>query len=340
VDAKLQALRSPSSYPEEASSVEVIETHFAWVFLVGQHAYKMKKPIGYPQLDLHSLEARKNNCEEELRLNRRLAPDVYRGLVPLVRADDGKLHVGGKGTPVDWLIWMRRLSSHLMLDRAIAAGTASTTALAQVGVLLARFYRQQSRVLYSPSEYIARLGQQIQADRSALLAPELRLEAAQVCAAAAAMNGLLAPLNAELSQRALEQRIVDAHGDLRPEHICLCEPPCIIDSLEFSEDLRALDSAEELAFLLVECEVAGDADAGMLVVSAYRHESHDPFSERLLNFYRSRRAMVRAKIIAWHLCDPTVMNIAPWREQAQMYVGLAEQYARRAQYETRPYEDQ
>ncbi|HEV8332728.1 MAG TPA: hypothetical protein VGQ22_14990 [Steroidobacteraceae bacterium] len=122
---------------------------------------------------------------------------------------------------------------------------------------------------------------------------------------------------------------MEAHGDLRPEHICLSDPPCIIDSLEFSKDLRTLDPAEELAFLWIECEQAGSARAAAAVLEAYWQGSGDRVSERLLDFYRSRRAMVRAKIIAWHLQDPAVVDLAPWRELAHAYLARTEHYARR-----------
>lgn len=326
---KLQVLRSPATY-QGATSVEVIETHFAWVFLAGEQAYKMKKPGNYPGLDLRSPMARQNSCLEEVRLNRRLAPDVYRGVVPLVRGADGKLRLGGEGTEVDWLVWMKRLPTSLMLDRAIAAGTASALALEAVGVLLAQFYSKQQRISFQPDEYIARFREQIRADQIALGDEQLRLDGQRLRAALTAMQESLASLQQELARRAVEQRIVDAHGDLRPEHICLCEPPRIIDSLDFSQDLRTLDPAEELAFLQLECAVAGDRKAGERILNAYRRESQDHFSWRLFDFYQSRRAMVRAKILAWHLCDPAVMVLAPWREWAEAYLGHSERCARRS----------
>ncbi len=326
---RLRVLLSPGTYGA-VSSVEVIETHFAWVFLAGEHVYKMKKPVIYPHQDLRSIQARESSCAEELRLNRRLATDVYKGIVPLVRGADGKLRLGGEGTAVDWLVWMKRLPAELMLDREIAAGTVSAKALDAVGVMLARFYREQQSIWFLPDEYVARIREQIQADQIALCNEELRLDHQRLHAVLAKMHEALASVQELLAARALEKRIVDAHGDLRPEHICLREPPCIIDSLEFSQDLRILDPLEELAFLQLECGVAGDAGAGERVLNAYRRESQDRFSVSLFHFYQSRRAMVRAKIMAWHLCDPSVMGLAPWREQAQTYLNLSEHCAQQS----------
>jgi uncharacterized protein len=326
---KVRALQSGATYQEQPAVVETIETHFAWVFLVGERAYKLKKPVNVPGMDLRSLEARRLSCAEELRLNRRLAPGVYLDVVPLVRGANATFHVGGAGAIVDWLIRMRRLPAALMLDRAIAAGTTAVARLTAIGAMLAQFYRTQPRLAFEPEQYVERITAQIHADRHALFVAELHLDDHCIQAALTATWCAAALVESELGQRAREGRIVEAHGDLRPEHICLSDPPCIIDSLEFSQDLRTLDPAEELAFLWIECEQAGSVRAAATVLQSYLQASGDPISERLLDFYRSRRAMVRAKIIAWHLNDPTVMSLAPWRELSHAYLATAERYARR-----------
>jgi aminoglycoside phosphotransferase family enzyme len=322
-------LRSVATYPEPAAAVETIETHFALIFLVGDRAYKLKKPVNLPGMDLRTLEARRVSCAEELRLNRRLAPDVYLDVVPLVCLADGTLRLGEEGAIVDWLVRMRRLPAAMMLDRAIIAGTASAARLEAIGEMLAQFYRAQPCIGFEPEQYIERITGQIHADRHALFSPELHLDDHCVQAAITAIWCAAALVETELGQRAREGRILEAHGDLRPEHICLSDPPYIIDSLEFSKDLRTLDPAEELAFLWVECEQAGGLQTAATVLNSYRQASSDPVSERVLDFYRSRRATVRAKITAWHLHDPTVMSLAPWRELAHGYLATAEHYARR-----------
>jgi aminoglycoside phosphotransferase family enzyme len=322
------ALKLRATYPEAPSAVAAIETHFAWIFLAGDYAYKLKKPLRNALTDLSTLEARRMSCLQDLPLNRRLASDVYLDVVPLARAADGALRIAGDGVVVEWLIRMRRLPAALMLDRAIAAGTASPEALISVGAMLARFYLDQPRVEFEPDAYVERIAGQIRADRQALFAPELQLDERHVQCTLDATWSAFATSENELADRAREHRIVEGHGDLRPEHICLSEPPCVIDALELSRDLRVLDPAEELAFLCLECARAGGAQAGWRVVESYRRESLDPVTDRLLNFYQSRRAIVRAKLMAWHLCDRSVMNLGPWRELAEEYLALAQHYAR------------
>lgn len=326
VSRKVEALRRIDAYPVPASSIEVIETHFAWVFLVGDHAYKMKKPAAYPLLDLRSLEDRHRNCLAEVRLNRRLAPEVYLGAVPLTQDPDGVIAVDGKGDVVDWLVWMKRLPAQFMLDRAMVDNNVSTAALVAIGALLAKFYAKQTRFFIPSDDYVGGLLKRTAAEGEALLAPELKLDPAQVRAAVAAVDASLNSVEPELARRAMAGRVRECHGDLRPEHICL-EPVCVIDSLEFSRVLRILDPAEELAFLRLECEVAGAPGVAEQVIGAYRQSSGDSFSPRLLECYQGCRALVRAKILAWHVLDPAVASLAPWNEKALAYLELAGRHA-------------
>ncbi|HEY8538584.1 MAG TPA: phosphotransferase [Steroidobacteraceae bacterium] len=326
-EAKVSALRSPLAYDERTATVSAIETHHAWVFLTDDHAYKLKKPMRMPDLDLSDVALRHHNCSEELRLNRRLARDVYLDVVPLKMNTEGTLRIGGDGVVVDWLVKMRRLPSEQMLDRAIAENRAPAGRLDAVGRLLAGFYREQQSVELEPRDYAARIRSQIEQDRAELLAQDLRLDARLVESVAAAQIAACDRVEPQLMQRARERRIVEGHGDLRPEHICLTDPPCIIDCLEFSLDLRTLDPGEELAFLSVECERLGDGSPAEKILSVYRAESNDPITTQLLDFYRSRRAVVRAKLMAWNVRDPDYGKRNNWPEKAEDYLQRARRYA-------------
>jgi aminoglycoside phosphotransferase family enzyme len=326
----VRSLLAPDTYRDRPARVERIETHFAWIFLAGDCAYKLKKPICFRELDLRTLAARHYVCGEEVRLNRRLAPDVYLGAAALTREADGALRMEGEGEPVEWLVKMRRLPAALMLDRMLAAGGPPAVALAELGRTLARFYADQQRIAFDPHAYRARIMQQIEADCAALRAPELHVPGAVVETLAAVQLAAFGRLQAELDKRAEAQRIVEAHGDLRPEHVCLTHPPCVIDSLEFSFDLRTLDPLEELAYFWIECARLNASRTGDAVVAAWRQASGDPAPTRLFDFYCSRRAAVRAKVVAWHLLDPEVRERAQWSAQAQDLIAAAIQHARNA----------
>ena len=139
-DARLAFLRMLAR--EEASrSASVIETHMSWVFLTDRHAYKLKKPVRYDYLDFSTLEARRQSCEDEIRLNRRLAPDVYLAVVALRADAHGGMHLGGEDTLVDWLVKMRRLPADQMMDCAIEGKSLTRDDVRHVARYLSRFYQ-------------------------------------------------------------------------------------------------------------------------------------------------------------------------------------------------------
>ena len=320
VAEKLEALSTPATYGPGTGPVTVIETHFAWVFQAGDSVYKLKKPIRAPDLELDSLPKRFRNCSEELRLNRELSPEVYVGLASLVRGADGKLYLGEEGVVVDWLVQMHRLPEENMLDRAIAAGRIPTAAVDAAAHLLAAFYLRQPPIEMTGQAYVQRLQAQIEANRVELLAADLHLEAPLVEAHIQSHRATLALLHPHLVARAEQRRLIEVHGDLRPEHVCLASPPAIIDRLEFSRDLRVMDPCEELAYFAVECRVAGAAWVGDRFYAVYRSDTGDPIPDAVYWLYQSLRAAARGKIVAWHLRDPDFSSRQPWSALAGRYL--------------------
>jgi aminoglycoside phosphotransferase family enzyme len=327
IEAKVAFLSRPAAYVEGTARVEVVETHMSWVFLTDRFAYKLKKPVCHEFLDFRTLEARRRNCEAELRLNRRLAPAVYLGILPLTFGARQGLRLDGAGETVEWLAKMRRLPREAMLDQAVAAGDVSPARLKGVGRLLTRFYREAAPVEMAPAEYCDRFAAGIAANRRHLQEPAYRLPLQQVerlSDCQASFVDSRAPL---LARRAEARHIVEAHGDLRPEHIGLGDPPEIIDCLEFNRDLRLLDPVDELSFLALECERLGAAEIGSWMLGLYREATGDAPAEDLIAFYKSYRACVRAKIAIWHLRDREVRDPAKWPALASAYLELAAGYA-------------
>ena len=253
---KVSALRDPASYPEATRGVATVETHMSWVFLTDAHAYKLKKPVRYDHQDFRTVSGRRFYCEEELRLNRRLAPSVYLDVLPLTECGDGRLRVGGEGTTVDWLVKMRRLPAEAMLDALLARGAATPAQLHSVALRLAAFHRDQPAAPLEPAGYRALLLRHIDEYERELREPAGALPQARVTALCARQRTLLGALAACLDARVAQGRIVEGHGDLRTEHVYLGEPPAIIDCLEFSGELRWLDGVDEVGFLALECERA------------------------------------------------------------------------------------
>ena len=227
----VRALHQPAAYPGNEAPEEAIETHMAWVFLTSSHAYKLKKPIQDRLIDYHTAADRRRACRTEVALNRRLAAPVYLGTVPVAHTTRG-LRVGGTGPPVDWLVKMRRLPRAQMLDVRIRHGRVQRARVHALAALLTRFYRAARPAHWSQAEYRGRLLANLTAKRTSLQHPRYRLPPRLLRSVAQAQLRWLRTHVAHLEARA--PRVVDAHGDLRPEHVCLTSPPLVIDCLEFN----------------------------------------------------------------------------------------------------------
>lgn len=314
LDAKvayLQTLLGPGD--------EAIETHFAWVFLAGPRALKLRKPVRRDSMDYSTIAARRHDSEEEVRLNRRLAPHVYLGTLALTQDGSGRLAIGGTGETVDWLVEMRRLDRALMLDALLARGATPEVALARVVGLLTEFYAREPAAITDGTTLAARLRHQVVANCQALH----KLEAEASAALRDAQLAFLDAHRAWIDLRAASGCIVEAHGDLRPEHILVDDPPAVIDCLEFDRNLRILDRAEELAFLELECTQLGHALQGRWLRDACLTQLDDRIAAPLLQFYRSHRAATRGKLYAWRSLETDGGAPEDWRGRARSYLAGA-----------------
>ena len=330
-EAKIEFLKRSDSYPDRPLRVEAIETHMSWVFLSARHAYKLKKPVWYPYLDFRTLEARRLDCHEEVRINRELAGSVYLGVEPVCADSSGRIHLGGSGKPVEWLVKMRRLPMKRMLDQVLQNGTLLPEDLVRVAQLIVAFYQKRPRLHLSATQYCRRFRAGIEdVLRSLTRAKGASCldEAADICSA---QLRFLQREPESLGSRARLGLIRECHGDLRPEHICLEAEPVIIDALEFNRDLRTLDPADELSFLTLELERLGAPPfAGKILFDHYTRTTGDAPDFRLIHFYKSYRACVRAKLSFGHLIDPQVSDSAKWISRTQEYLRFAGRHIREA----------
>ena len=335
LDAKVAFLSQPQSYPEPVTRVDRVQTHLSWVFLTDDHAYKLKKPVRSDFVDLRTIADRRRNCREEVRLNRRLAPDVYVGTIPLGCDASGRLAIGSGsgssrgGNVVDWLVKMRRLPQDRMLDRMIAAGLGASLDVDAIVQPLCRLYRAAPAAAISAEAYLHALAAGIAATRDELGKPAYALPGATIERTARLQLHMVEGAASLLGGRAASGRIVEGHGDLRPEHVCMTSPPRIIDCLEFSRELRSLDAVDELAYLALECERLGAPELRDRIFAAYRRLCDDDPPASLIDFYQSYRASIRAKIAIWHLRDPALQHMPKWRMQALEYLRLAVAHAER-----------
>jgi uncharacterized protein len=321
--AKVAFLSRAEAYSPPVNEVVRRETHMSWVFLAGDKVYKLKKPVRFPYLDFSTLAKREVACRAELRLNRRLASDVYLDVAPLKLSAHGFSVGGEKGLVVDWLVVMRRLDEGAMLEHAIAVGRIAGWQLDQLADALIHFYRRAIPAFVTPERHLSYWWQSLSYNHRVLLDARLGLPAGLVWRADQALRRFLAHRSHILTARVRERHLVDGHGDLRPEHIWLGDPVRIIDCLEFNDRLRMVDPFDEIAFLDLECERLGAAWIGQYMRRKVARGLGDGMAKELYLFYRCHRATLRARLAIAHLLEPNPRTPEKWPNLARSYLRIA-----------------
>jgi len=322
-------LRNPQIYADGTEHVELIETHISWLFLTDRYVYKLKKPVEFAFLDFTNLQARQRACEEEVRINKRLAYQVYFGVLPITVEQTGELVLDGSGRPIDYVVKMRRLPSNLSLDATIRQDRLSTHKLTELVKYLASFYCNLPPQVFQPEEYYQRTLLHCQSNLRDLLntADSLhhpiirRIHNAQLLFAWLQKDLLL--------DRTRDGRIVEGHGDLRAEHVFLETPPAVIDGIEFSEELRQNDVLDELCFLAMDCARLGNSDLGVKLIETYAQLSGDVSPPELQDFYKSYRASVRAKVALLRVSQTSGQARKRSLREFHQYLQWADHYASR-----------
>jgi aminoglycoside phosphotransferase family enzyme len=309
----IEALSRTAAYPFPVQEVAVRHTHVSVVFLAGPFAYKVKKPVDLGFLDFTTLPRRRHFCAEEVRLNRRLAPAVYLGVVPVTRTASG-LHLEGPGEAIEWAVKMERLPDEATLLRRVergAVGPGEMTALA--GAIAAFHARAQSGPAISAFARFDAVA------RNARENFEQSAPAVGITVCPAAFDRLrqlteeaLVRLRPLIEARAARGVPRDTHGDLRLEHVYLLPqrlPPddlAIIDCIEFNERFRFADPVADLAFLVMDLLFHGRQDLAAELAREHFRASCDPEGANLLPFYTAYRACVRAKVSGLELLEKEV----------------------------------
>jgi aminoglycoside phosphotransferase family enzyme/predicted kinase len=322
----VRALLKSDGWPHATERLGHIETHISSVLLVGPYAYKIKKPVDFGFLDFSTLELRRVSCEEEVRLNRRLAPEIYLQVVPITGTLDAPI-LGGGGEPIDWAVKMRRfdegllLSAHPeLLDRALMERLGREIAQFHARVNVSRPEDEcgQPDLVVAPMR--ANFEQIRLLERGERTLQRLqRLEEWTETQFAA-----LRPL---LEARKLGGVVREGHGDLHLGNIAMDGPnPIIFDGIEFSCQLRCIDVMNDIAFLAMDLEHKGRPDLAAWFLNAYVEQGGDYPGLPLLRFYQVYRAMVRAKVDTLRLNQLALPpeQIKPLRDEFDSYLDLAE----------------
>lgn len=296
----IQALLEPQRYPHAVAQVELVQTHISWVLLAGEFAYKIKKPLKLPFLDFSTLALRHACCQDELRLNRRFAPEIYLGVVGIVQTPQGP-RWSGEGAVIEYAVQMRRFDDAMRLDRVCARGQLQPQHLSDLADTLVAFHAatavapQASR--FGSASAIILPARDNFSDLRQLLpqaAVHTRLVALQAWTEAQFLQ--LAP---QMGARKQAGWVRECHGDLHLANLVLLgQGVRMFDCIEFNEDLRWIDVANEIAFTYVDLLAHDQPGLATWFVNEVWSRSGDYESAVLLRFYAVYRALVRAKVAA------------------------------------------
>ena len=284
-------------YPGRPSRVELRETHISWVLLAGDLVYKVKKPVELPFVDQRALDRRRELCEAEVRLNRRLAPEIYLGVRAIVRAREGfALADADAPDAVEYAVEMRRFDEDDTLERRLDRRALDPAGLHRVARILAGFHADAPRV-GNWSEAVAELEGALDETFHTLSAVGGGLlDRRRLAAAERFADAFLAARAGDMTARARHGLVREGHGDLRLEHVIFGDAVLIVDCVEFDPALRRIDVSCDLAFLVMELVARDRADLADDLVWAYRDAGGDPGDDPLIAFHAAYRALVRAKV--------------------------------------------
>jgi aminoglycoside phosphotransferase family enzyme/predicted kinase len=299
--ALVAALQRPDAYPHAVSEpIRVAETHISWVLLTGEFAYKLKKPVKLSFLDYSTLERRHRHCEEELRLNRRLAPDLYLG-VSAIGGATGSPRVDGGSPTLEYAVRMRQFAPADELSALLAADAVVPDDVARLGSAIARFH-DAAALAPTGSEYgLAATAHRITMDNfgELLALPESAGWAPQLSSLESRVAALHRALHALMDERRAGGRVRECHGDLHCGNIVRWAGQLTpFDGIEFDPALRYIDVVNDIAFLTMDLAERGHADLRHAVLQAWADTSGDWTGLPLLPYYEAYRALVRAKVDA------------------------------------------
>jgi aminoglycoside phosphotransferase family enzyme/predicted kinase len=295
----VRALLDPRAYPR-ARQVEHLETHISHVFLTGEHAYKIKKPLDLGFLDFSSLDKRRAFCEEELRINRRLAPDLYLAVVPIA-GPPGAPRVEADGVPVEYAVKMRQFSQDGLLENVSERGELTPGLIDQLADEVARFHgsvphAEAGSPFGSVESIVGPAAQNFEQLAPLIASGQERELLERLRGWTERQSEHLAPW---FAQRQRDGFVRECHGDLHLANMVLIDGKVrIFDAIEFNPALRWIDVVNEVAFVVMDLTVRGREDLGSRFLNAYLEHTGDYQGVRLLRYYMVYRALVRAKIAA------------------------------------------
>lgn len=328
----IKSLQQANVWPQPVDKIEIVETHISTILLTGEYAYKIKKPVNFGFLDFTRLVDRKHFCEEEIRLNKRLAPEIYLETVAITGTTD-KPEINGQGEAIEYAVKMRQFDQTGLLDKLLAEGRVDETMIDTLADQIARFHEEipsastdtalgQAEKIHFPMQQNFDQLRPLISDTEQLSQLE-RLEKWT--------NTQFDQLKPYLSERKENGFIRECHGDMHLGNITQTNNDItIFDGIEFNDDFRWIDVISELAFITMDLTDRGASHFAQRLLNRYLETTGDYAGLKLLRFYQVYRAMVRAKVASLRLSQQGLSDDE--REQIlsqyQSYADLAELFIR------------
>ena len=328
----LENLKNPSLYDNDIKNIKILQTHISYVVLTGKYAYKIKKPVNFGFLDFSTLEKRKYYCNEELRLNKRLCPDIYIDIVPIT-IKDNNLQIDGDGKVVEYALKMKEFSQKDIMANLLKQEKIDEYIIDIICNILTDFYKRSEH-----SKEINKFGlvenvkkntdENFQQTESVI---DVTIKRNLFDFIKSNTNNFLKRKEDLFNERIENDHICDCHGDLHSGNIVVSRKNvCIFDCIEFNKRFRFSDITSDIAFFAMDLDYQGYPYLSSYFIKKYIEESNDLINSSLLNFYKCYRAYVRGKVIGFRLDDKNIDNneITQIKSSAKKYFELSFYYSK------------
>ena len=328
----ISSMLNENVYDHSVSELQLIETHISWVILTGDYAYKIKKPVNYGFLDFSTLDKRHQYCEQELVLNSRLAPDIYLSVVPITGTTIAPV-LSGTGTPFEFAVKMRQFPQSAQFDNMLAAGVLSCDHLDALAFTTAQFHQStqvagslvdygDAKIVYQPvEENFNQIREHIGTQQYDTILDEL----------SAWSHAEYSRLKLFLDMRKQDGYIRQCHGDMHLRNlIWFNDQPMAFDCIEFNDHLSWIDVISEVAFLIMDLQSRNQINLANRFINSYLESTGDYAGLKVMSFYLSYRAMVRAKVDTLRLQqkDLTETERELTKTEFESYLTLARNYTK------------
>lgn len=337
IKAIVKALLVSQAYPHKPQKIDLVQTQMSFIFLTGEYAYKIKKPVNLGYLDYTTLEKRHFFCHQELELNRRLCHQVYLAVVPIAE-EKGGLRIEGQGKVIEYAVKMKQLPQDRMMDVLLPQDQVTQEMVAMVAEKLVGFHQKAET-----NQRIAAFGRldviRHNCDENFVQTKKYigtSITAGEYQRIKNYTNNFIDSNASLFDKRVREDKIRDCHGDLHAAHVCFTDDArlprlvgvCIYDCIEFNDRFRYSDVASEIAFLAMDLDRYQQTGLSRHLVNTYVNLSHDEELPKLLDFYKCYRAYVRGKVESFKLDDPYIPEEEKTKvlTAAQSYFELAVSY--------------